>query len=79
MTCSYFELIGEPDGTGGNKIIKGCKTNSKGVVVQGNHSRYLFRAVDEAQAREWTRVVQDAVTALALDDLRQRRLTEKHA
>lgn len=35
-----FELLGKDDGKGGHVPIRGCKTNSKGVVVEG-----VFRAV----------------------------------
>ena len=52
-----FELVGKPDANNQRLPIRGCKTNSKGVVVQGNHSRYLFRATSEAEANDWVRSI----------------------
>lgn len=37
--------------------IKGCKTNSKGMVVQGNHKQYVFRTEDPTEAGD--RAVED--------------------
>ena len=31
----YFEILGKLDELGGTSVIKGCKTNAKGMVVQG--------------------------------------------
>jgi hypothetical protein len=39
----FFELIGEDDGRGGTRPIKGCKTNSKGMVVAGTDTGSLTR------------------------------------
>jgi len=49
----YFALTGVPDSNGTPTKIKGCKTNSKGKVVAGNHTKYMFRTDDEAGMREW--------------------------
>ena len=56
-----FELVGKTDKEGQRLPIRGCKTNSKGVVVQGNHNRYLFRAASEAEANDWVRSVKYVV------------------
>ncbi|EDQ87908.1 uncharacterized protein MONBRDRAFT_37798 [Monosiga brevicollis MX1] len=58
----FFELVGADDGMGGTLPIKGCKTNSKGMVVQGNHDRYLFRAETQHEAEEWVHGIMASVT-----------------
>ena len=35
--CFMFEVYSENDGP-----VKGCKTDSKGTVVQGKHKTYRF-------------------------------------
>jgi len=59
-----FQLVGRPDENGVPKPVRGCKTNSKGVVVEGNHHRYLFKAETEAEAQDWVRCINASANAM---------------
>ncbi|EGD72149.1 hypothetical protein PTSG_00170 [Salpingoeca rosetta] len=51
---SYFEVVSAEYGEDGKrKPVRGCKTNAKGMVVAGNHQRYLFRATSPQEAADW--------------------------
>lgn len=56
---AFFEIL--PDEKSGLKEIKGCKTNAKGEIVQGNHARYLFASSSEAEANEWVQCINSSV------------------
>jgi len=43
-------------------FIKGCKTDSNGAVVQGNHKYYRLSATDEEDRNEWIKCIQDSIS-----------------
>jgi len=43
------------------EIIKGCKTDSNGTVVQGNHKYYRLSATNEEDRDEWIRCLQESI------------------
>jgi len=43
------------------EIIKGCKTDSSGTVVQGNHKYYRLSATNEEDRNEWIRCIQESI------------------
>jgi len=43
------------------EIIKGCKTDSNGTVVQGNHKYYRLSATNEEDRNEWIRCIQESI------------------
>eukprot|EP00088_Acartia_fossae_P071303 TRINITY_DN9760_c0_g1_i7.p1 TRINITY_DN9760_c0_g1~~TRINITY_DN9760_c0_g1_i7.p1 ORF type:complete len:616 (-),score=174.90 TRINITY_DN9760_c0_g1_i7:282-2129(-) len=51
-----FEIYSER-----NEIIKGCKTDSSGTVVQGNHKYYRMCAANEEDRDEWIEAIQDSI------------------
>lgn len=42
-------------------IIKGCKTDSSGTVVQGNHKYYRMSATSEEDRNQWIECIQDSI------------------
>jgi len=51
-----FEIYSET-----NDIIKGCKTDSSGTVVQGNHKYYRMSANSQEDRDEWIEAIQDSI------------------
>lgn len=43
------------------EIIKGCKTDSNGTVVQGNHKYYRLSATNEEDRDEWIQCIQESI------------------
>eukprot|EP00040_Diaphanoeca_grandis_P004676 m.29719 g.29719 ORF g.29719 m.29719 type:complete len:516 (-) comp16147_c0_seq1:73-1620(-) len=78
----FFVLTGGVDENGKEVRIKGCKKNKKGIVTQGNHKQYVFRAEDPGQdgakqVEEWIACIQanlEPTTAFA-DSYAHRRRT----
>jgi len=58
-------------------FIKGCKTDSNGAVVQGNHKYYRLSAVDEEDRNKWITCIQDSISAE--DNCILRQIAEKKA
>jgi len=52
----YFEIYSEI-----SDIIKGCKTDSGGTVVQGNHKQYRMCASSEEDRDSWIQCIQEAI------------------
>jgi len=48
-----FELF-----SGGNEVIKACKTDSEGKVVEGKHTVYRMSAATEEEKEEWIKCIQ---------------------
>jgi len=44
-----------------SQIIKGCKTDSSGAVVQGNHRQYRMSAASEEDRDQWIEAIQDSI------------------
>jgi len=44
-----------------SQIIKGCKTDSSGAVVQGNHRQYRMSAASEEDRDQWIECIQDSI------------------
>jgi len=44
-----------------NEIIKGCKTDSSGTVVQGNHKYYRMSAASLEDRDQWIEAIQDSI------------------
>ncbi|XP_023349535.1 cytohesin-3 isoform X2 [Eurytemora carolleeae] len=42
-------------------IIKGCKTDSSGTVVQGNHKSYRMSATSKDDMDQWIECIQDSI------------------
>jgi len=42
-------------------IIKGCKTDSSGTVVQGNHKHYRMSATSEEDREVWIQCIQESI------------------
>lgn len=42
-------------------IIKGCKTDSSGTVVQGNHKHYRMSAASEEDRDQWIQAIQESI------------------
>ena len=42
-------------------IIKGCKTDSSGTVVQGNHKYYRMSASSKEDRDEWIQAIQESI------------------
>jgi len=51
-----FEVYSET-----NNTVKGCKTDSKGTVVQGNHKSYRMSASSEEDRSSWVQSIQDSI------------------
>jgi len=51
-----FEIYSEM-----SDIIKGCKTDSSGTVVQGNHKYYRMSATSEEDRNIWMECIQDSI------------------
>jgi len=51
-----FEVYSETNAT-----VKGCKTDSKGTVVQGNHKSYRMSASSEEDRSSWVQSIQDSI------------------
>jgi len=51
-----FEVYSENQNT-----VKGCKTDSKGTVVQGNHKSYRMSASSEEDRSSWVQSIQDSI------------------
>ena len=49
----YFEILGKLDENGQTSVIKGCKTNHKGMVVQGKMIEKERRQRGK-RGREWS-------------------------
>ncbi|XP_070506933.1 cytohesin-1 [Chironomus tepperi] len=52
-----FELYA----TGGAEIIKACKTDSEGKVVEGKHNVYRMSAATEEEKNEWIRLLKHSI------------------
>lgn len=44
--------------------IKGCKTNSKGMVIEGNHKQYVFKVEDGGESGNVEREITDWVNCI---------------
>jgi len=53
-----FELFCE-----GNEVIKACKTDSEGKVVEGKHTVYRMSASTEEEKDEWIKCIQSVLQA----------------
>lgn len=42
-------------------IVKGCKTDSSGTVVQGNHQYYRMSAASREDRDAWIQCIQDSI------------------
>ena len=42
----------------GNEVIKACKTDSEGKVVEGKHTVYRMSASTEEEKDEWIKSIQ---------------------
>jgi len=51
-----FEIYSEQ-----SEIIKGCKTDSNGTVVQGNHKYYRMSAATKEDRDDWIECIQDSI------------------
>jgi len=60
---NVFEVLREQGslGPGGDTIVKGAKTNSKGQVVQGKHSSYKLQAGSREEMEDWIKCIQAAM------------------
>jgi len=52
-----FELF-----SGGNEVIKACKTDSEGKVVEGKHTVYRMSAATEEEKEEWIKCIQQSIS-----------------
>merc|ERR1712156_1368427 len=52
-----FELFCE-----GNEVIKACKTDSEGKVVEGKHTVYRMSASTEEEKDEWIKCIQRSIS-----------------
>jgi hypothetical protein len=59
----FFALRGEPGKDGKPGKVKGCKTKN-GVVVEGNHTEYLFRSDSAEQVKDWIQCIEINLTQL---------------
>ena len=42
-------------------VVKGCKTDSRGTVVQGNHRAYRMSAASAEDRLEWLEALRDSI------------------
>jgi len=64
-----FEVYSENDGP-----VKGCKTDSKGTVVQGKHKTYRMAANSHEDRTHWVSAIQDSIQVdPAYDIVRQKK------
>ncbi|XP_071748045.1 cytohesin-1 isoform X6 [Lepeophtheirus salmonis] len=52
-----FELF-----SAGNEVIKACKTDSEGKVVEGKHTVYRMSASTEEEKEEWIKCIQQSIS-----------------
>lgn len=52
-----FELY-----SAGNEVIKACKTDSEGKVVEGKHTVYRMSASTEEEREEWIKCIQQSIS-----------------
>jgi len=48
--------------TAGNEVIKACKTDSEGKVVEGKHTVYRMSASTEEEKDEWIKCIQQSIS-----------------
>ncbi len=46
----------------GNEVIKACKTDSDGKVVEGKHTVYRMSASTEEEREEWMKCIQRSIS-----------------
>ena len=51
-----FEVFSE-----NNTLVKGCKTDTHGTVVQGNHKSYRFSAASEQERSDWLDCIRGSI------------------
>jgi len=52
-----FEIFSDS----GSEVVKGCKTDSHGAVVQGNHKQYRMAASTQEERDEWIRAIEESI------------------
>jgi len=52
-----FEIFSDS----GSEVVKGCKTDSHGAVVQGNHKHYRMAASTQEERDHWMSAIEDSI------------------
>merc|ERR1719410_2200554 len=52
-----FEIFSDS----GSEVVKGCKTDSHGAVVQGNHKHYRMAAATQEERDQWMTAIEDSI------------------
>jgi cytohesin len=52
-----FEIFSDS----GSEVVKGCKTDSHGAVVQGNHKHYRMAAATQEERDQWMSAIEDSI------------------
>ncbi|XP_039447237.1 uncharacterized protein LOC120426537 isoform X1 [Culex pipiens pallens] len=55
--------------SGGAEIIKACKTDSEGKVVEGKHTVYRMSAASEEEQREWIKCLNQSISHNPFHDI----------
>lgn len=55
--------------SGGAEIIKACKTDSEGKVVEGKHTVYRMSAASEEEQQEWIKCLNQSISHNPFHDI----------
>jgi len=55
------EWVFEISSDSGSETVKGCKTDSHGAVVQGNHKHYRMSATSREERDQWVQCIEECI------------------